>query len=45
MKTKSNKLAKLERERYSIFTDNFNKCYYCNDHRRTNGPTRSIWWQ
>lgn len=30
MRKKSNKLAKLERNRYSIFTDNFDKCYYCN---------------
>ena len=29
MKRKSNKLAKLEKNRYSIFTDNFQICYYC----------------
>ncbi len=29
MRKKSNKLAKLEHNRYSIFTDNFDKCYYC----------------
>ena len=33
MKKKSSKLAKLERERYSIFTKNFNRCYYCNESR------------
>ena len=30
MKRKSNKLKELEQNRYSIFTDNFKKCYYCN---------------
>lgn len=29
MKRKSNKLANLERNRYSIFTDNYKTCYYC----------------
>jgi hypothetical protein len=29
MKQKSNKLAKAERNRYSIYTDDFNHCYYC----------------
>lgn len=29
MRKKSSKLAKLERNRYSIFTDNFKVCYYC----------------
>lgn len=30
MKRKSNKLAKLEKNRFSLFTDNMNKCYFCN---------------
>lgn len=30
IKQKSNKLAKLERNRYSIITQNFDKCYFCN---------------
>lgn len=30
MKKKSNKLAKLERNRESLFTDNMDKCYFCN---------------
>ena len=29
MRRKSNKLAKLEKNRHSIFTDNFKVCYYC----------------
>lgn len=29
MKKKSSKLAKLEKSRYSIFTNDFTKCYYC----------------
>lgn len=29
MKKKSNKLAKLERNRFSVFTDNLKKCYFC----------------
>lgn len=29
MKQKSSKLAKLERNRFSLFTDNMNKCYFC----------------
>lgn len=33
MKKKSSKLAKLERERYSIFTNNFKICYYCGNSR------------
>ena len=30
MKKKSNKLAKLERNRESLFTDDMDKCYLCN---------------
>lgn len=30
IKQKSNKLAKLEKERYSILTTNLDKCYLCN---------------
>lgn len=30
MKQKSSKLAKLERERFSLFTDNKDKCMFCN---------------
>lgn len=30
LKNKSNKLAKLEKNRFSLFTDNMNKCYFCN---------------
>lgn len=29
MKQKSNKLAKLEKNRFSIFTTDFDRCYYC----------------
>lgn len=29
MRFKTNKLQKLERNRFSIYTDNFKKCYYC----------------
>lgn len=29
MKKKSKKLSKLEKERFSIFTNDFNHCYYC----------------
>ena len=29
MKKKSKKLSKLERGRFSIFTDDFKHCYYC----------------
>ena len=29
MKTKSKKLAKLERNRFSVFTDNKDKCMFC----------------
>ena len=31
MKNKSNKLAKLERNRTSLFTDNMTKCYFCSN--------------
>jgi len=31
MKKKSNKLQNLENKRYSIFTKDFSKCYYCNN--------------
>ena len=33
MKTKSNKLANLERKRFSVFTDNMDKCYFCDNTR------------
>lgn len=33
MRKKSSKLANLERNRYSIFTNNFNICYYCGESR------------
>ena len=29
IKKVSNKRSKLEKNRFSIFTDNFNQCYYC----------------
>ena len=29
MKKKSSKLVKLEKERFSIFSDNNNQCYFC----------------
>jgi len=29
MKNKSTKLAKLERDRKSLFTENLDKCYFC----------------
>ena len=29
IKNKSNELAKLERKRFSLFSDNINKCYLC----------------
>lgn len=29
MKNKSSKLANLEKNRFSIFTDNLDKCYFC----------------
>ena len=29
MKQRSNKLTKLEKNRFSLFTDNMNKCYFC----------------
>lgn len=31
MKQKSNKLANLERKRFSLFTDNLTKCYFCSN--------------
>ena len=31
MKRKSNKLAALERKRWSVFTDNLKKCYFCDN--------------
>lgn len=31
IKNKSNKLAKLERNRTSLFTDNMTKCYFCSN--------------
>lgn len=31
IKNKSNKLAKLERKRFSVFTDDMNKCFLCNN--------------
>ncbi len=33
MKSKSNKLAKLEKSRKSVFTDNMDKCYLCSNKR------------
>lgn len=33
MKNKSNKLAKLERNRKSVFTNNMDKCYLCSNKR------------
>lgn len=30
LKTRTSKLAKLEKNRFSLFTDNMNKCYFCN---------------
>lgn len=33
MKNKSKKLAKLEKIRFSVFTDNMNKCYICDSIR------------
>ena len=33
MKTKSNRLAKLERNRKSVFTNNMDKCYLCSNKR------------
>ena len=29
IKNKTNKQNELEKNRFSVFTDNFNKCYYC----------------
>jgi len=31
MKKKSYKLAKLEKNRWSVFTDDFSKCYFCDN--------------
>lgn len=31
IKKKSNKLAKLEKNRFSIITNNLDKCYFCNN--------------
>ena len=31
MKQRSNKLAKLEKNRFSLFTDDMNKCYFCSN--------------
>ena len=31
IKQKSNKLAKLEKNRFSILTNNLEKCYFCNN--------------
>lgn len=31
IKQKSNKLAKLEKNRFSIITDNLEKCYFCSN--------------
>ena len=31
MKRKSSKLAKLERNRFSLFTDNMSNCYFCSN--------------
>ena len=31
MKYKSNKLKRLEKERFSVFTTNMKKCYFCNN--------------
>ena len=33
MKNKSNKLAKLERKRFSVFTNNMDKCFFCDNPR------------
>lgn len=33
MKNKSNKLAKLERNRYSVFTDDLEHCYLCGERK------------
>lgn len=33
MKVKSNKLANLERKRFSIFTTQYKVCYYCHNNR------------
>lgn len=33
MKNKSKKLDKLERKRFSVFTDNMDKCFFCNNPR------------
>lgn len=36
IKKKSSKLAKLERNRYSIITNNLDICYVCKKHKRDN---------
>lgn len=36
IKKKSSKLAKLERNRYSIITYNLDICYVCKEHRKEN---------
>ena len=33
LRNRSKKLAKLERDRFSIFTDDMNKCYFCENPR------------
>jgi PP-loop superfamily ATP-utilizing enzyme len=35
MRKKSTKLAKLEKNRYSIFTDDYKRCYYCKKYAKT----------
>lgn len=35
MRKKSSKLAKLEKNRYSIFTEDFEHCYYCRKRVKT----------
>jgi hypothetical protein len=34
MKRKTTKLAKLEKNRYSVFNDSEDICYYCHRHKR-----------
>jgi len=41
IKTKSNKLAKLERNRFSVFTDDLDTCYLCN---RDKQELHEIFW-
>lgn len=33
IRQKSNKLMQLERKRFSIITDNLNKCYFCDNEK------------